>query len=240
MTTSPLPRPLASWTGVAAAGFAPADLLAVLAVLSVLAAVALPMVTRAKAQASLAQCTANLGRVGKAVQMYADEHKASLPQLDNSPAPGGWWYYKEQVKGYAGLAGPSSRADKVFACPSDRGYGEGTDRATPFYASAKYDYTSYVFNGVNLPGIPNIAGWAVSAVKEPARTLMVMEWTAHAPLSWHRSRTRKENTPFYNNAENVVVFVDGHVKLIPIYYDGMNAAYTQDPIGGYEYRYSGN
>jgi prepilin-type processing-associated H-X9-DG protein len=67
-----------------------------------------------------------------------------------------------------------------------------------------------------------------------------MEWTAHAPLSWHKSQTRKENTPFYNNAESVVGFVDGHVKLIPIYYDGLNAAYTRDPIGGYEYQYSGD
>jgi prepilin-type processing-associated H-X9-DG protein len=217
-----------------------ADLLAVLAVVSVLVAVAVPMIARSKSQASLAQCTANLGQVGKAVLMYAEEHKATLPQLDNSPAPGGWWYYKEQVKSYAGLSAASSPADKVFACPSDRGYGEGTDRATPFRLSNKHDYTSYVFNGVNLPGIPNVAGWQVAAVKEPARTLMVMEWTAHAPLSWHHSLTRKQNTPFYNNAENVVAFVDGHVKLIPIYYDGMNAAYTRDPIGGYEYRYSGN
>ena len=67
-----------------------------------------------------------------------------------------------------------------------------------------------------------------------------MEWTAHAPLSWHKSRTRQKNTPFYNDAETVVGFVDGHVKLVPIYYDGMNAAYTRDPIGGYEYQYSGD
>ena len=67
-----------------------------------------------------------------------------------------------------------------------------------------------------------------------------MEWTAHGPLSWHRSRTGRRNAPFYRDAESVVGFSDGHVALIPIYYDGHTAAYLRDPIPGYEYRYSGN
>jgi hypothetical protein len=67
-----------------------------------------------------------------------------------------------------------------------------------------------------------------------------MEWCAHAPLSWHKSRTGKRNLPFYCDAESVVVFVDGHAVLTKIYYDGYNAAYTRDPIPGYNYKYSGN
>jgi hypothetical protein len=38
----------------------------------------------------------------------------------------------------------------------------------------------------------------------------------------------------------MVAFVDGHVRLTRIYYDGYNAAYTQDPIAGYDYQYSAN
>jgi hypothetical protein len=30
------------------------------------------------------------------------------------------------------------------------------------------------------------------------------------------------------------------VSLTRIYYDGFNAAYTQDPIDGYDYQYSGD
>jgi hypothetical protein len=171
--------------------------------------------------------------------MYADEHKV-LPRIDNAPAPGAWWFYKDQVKGYLGLTGPSSSSERIFGCPSDRGYGEGRETPVPFRRSKKHNYTSYVFNGVDLPGVPNVAGWPVANVKDPSRTLLVMEWTAHAPLSWHHSLTRMENTPFYNDAESVVGFVDGHVKFIPIYYDGMNAAYTRDPVEGYEYKYSGD
>ena len=93
---------------------------------------------------------------------------------------------------------------------------------------------------MDLPGIPNIAGRKLDSIPKPQRTLLTMEWAAHAPLSWHRSRTGRANTPFYNNAESVVGFVDGHAALVKIYYDGLNPALTRDPAPGYDYQYSGD
>lgn len=222
------------------AGFTLSDLLVTLAMVSVLAAVLGPVVARARGRAKLAVCMGNLQQVTRAVLQYAQDHQQRLPLMEDSPAPGGWWFYKDRVKGYLGLHGPSSPEEKVFACPDDRGYGEGTERPRPFWQSRKHNFTSYVFNGVNLPGVPNIAGWPLLAIEEPARTLLVMEWTAHAPLSWHHSLTGKANTPFYCDAESVVGFVDGHVAWTKIYYDGLNAAYTRDPPAGYDYKYSGD
>jgi len=217
-------------------GFGPVDLLVVLAILSLGAALVLPVVRKAQTKSSLAQCTANLQQIGRAVLAYAEDHKGAMPSLENAPAPGSWWYYKDQVKGYLAAGG----SDRVFACPADRGYDEGAVRVVPFGSNVKYNRTSYVFYSVNLHGIANIADWPLPSINDPAQTLLAMDWTAHAPLSWHNSRTGQRNTPFYNNAESVVAFVDGHVKFIPIYYDGINAAYTRDPIAGYEYKYSGN
>lgn len=219
--------------------FSSVDFLAVLAVLFVLAAVVIPILRNVRAQSHLTQCKSNLQQIGRAVLLYAEDNKQRLPILAQNRPPGGWWWYKDQVKSHVGLAGPSSPKDKVFACPDDRGYGEGTENPVPFRASAKHGFTSYIFNGVTLPGCPNIAGREVSSVREPGKTLLVFEWTAHAPLSWHRSRTGRKNAPFYDSAESVVAFVDGRVELIKIYYDGINPAYTRDPIGGYKYRYSG-
>lgn len=222
-------------------GFGLTDLLVTLAVIALLAAVTIPLVARSRAKSRLVLCTANVQKVNRAVLEFARENDDRLPRVDNSPAPGGWWYYKEQVKGYLGLTGPASTNDTVFACPDDRGYGEEeSEKPRPFCKSRKYVYTSYVFNGVTLPGIPNIANREVSSIVDPARTLLVMEWTAHGPLSWHRSRTGEANTPFCNNGESVVGFVDGHAAFIPIYYDGLNAAYTRDPPAGYNYKYSGD
>ena len=86
----------------------------------------------------------------------------------------------------------------------------------------------------------SIGGRTLASIKQPSRTLLVMEWTAHAPLSWHSSLTRSANTPFYKDAQSVVGFVDGHVAYVKIYYDGINAAYTRDPVPGYDYQYSGD
>jgi len=220
--------------------FAMADMLVLLAVVALLAAIVVPMGIRTREKARLAQCTANLQQVSRACLLYAEEHRGTLPAMNSSPAPGHWWYYKEQVKGYAGLTAPSSANDKVFACPSDRGYDEGTGAQIPFWRSKKHDYNSYNLNSVNLPGVPNIAGRIVASIRDPARTLLVMEWTAHAPLSWHESRTGQANEPFYKDARSVVGFVDGHVAFISIYYDGMNPAYTREPVGGYGYKYGGD
>jgi type II secretory pathway pseudopilin PulG len=221
-------------------GFTLTDFLVALAALSLLAALVIPKVTRSRAEARLATCLANVRQVNRAVIEFAEDNARTLPRMEGAPAPGGWWQYKEQVKGYLGLTGPPSANDKVFACPDDRGYGEGTEEPQPFCRSRKHNYTSYVFNGVNLPGMPNVGGREISTIRDPARTLLVMEWTAHAPLSWHRSRTGKANTPFYNDAENVAGFVDGHAALIKIHYDGLNAAYTRDPAPGYSYKYTGD
>lgn len=211
-----------------------------MAAVSLLAAVSIPLIVRASAKASLSRCLVNLGEVNRAVLQFANDRGDQLPRMENHQPPGGWWWYKDEVKAYLGLSGPSSTNDVVFACPNDRGYGDGLTKSQPFCRSARHNYTSYVFNGVNLPGVPNIGGKKVAAIREPNRTLLVMEWTAHAPLSWHRSLTGKRNSPFYCDAESVVGFVDGHVGFIKVYYDGMNPAYTRDPIPGYNYMYSGD
>lgn len=212
------------------------DLFVVLAVLSLCTAVALPAWMKARAQTRRGQCEANLKKITGAVLSYAALNNGRLPEAEPALKGVVWWWYKELVKGELVLKGPSSPADRVFACPDDRGYEDNK----PFRLSPKFDYGSYVFNGVNLPGVPNVAGKPLNAIRNADRTLLVMEWSAHAPLSWHDSRTGKKNQPFYDNARSVLGFVDGHVDYLPIYYDGMNAAYTRDPIPGYKYKYSGD
>lgn len=216
--------------------FTAVNLLAVVAVLMVVGTLlGIPLMTvRRSSRFSL--CLSNLQQVNRAVLQFAEDHAKTLPGPTADLGGELQWWYKEQVKGYAGLKGPSSTNDAVFACPDDRGY---TD-PKPFHQTQRFDYGSYNFNGVLLPGMPNVAGWNLSAITEPKRTLLVMEWTAHGPLSWHRSRTGRQNAPFYRDAESVLGFADGHVGLTKIYYDGYSAAYTRDPIPGYDYRYSGN
>lgn len=212
------------------------DLLVTVAILSVLGAIAADRLVAAKAKARTALCLANLGKVNRAVLDFSSDNHQQLPGPLPDDRKNLWWWYKEQVKRYAGLSGESSASDTVFACPDDRGYSD----PVPFHLNARFDFSSYVYNGVTMPGMPNLAGLPLSSIQQPKRTLLVMEWTAHAPLSWHQSKTGRKNSPFYCDAQSVVGFVDGHASLTRIYYDGYNAAYTQDPIAGYDYQYSRN
>jgi len=212
------------------------DLLVMLATLSVLTALLIAGLCARKEKSRLAVCAANLQKVDRAVLSFGADNAQTLPTIVPGDTRPLWWWYKEQVKRYVGLTGESSKNEKAFACPTDRGYSD----PAPFHDNARFDYNSYVYNGVTLLGIPSIAGLQLSAIKHPQKTLLVMEWTAHAPLSWHWSKTGKNNSPFYCDARSVVGFVDGHVSFSEIYYDGYNAAYTRDPIDGYDYQYSEN
>ena len=215
-------------------GFTLTDLLVVVACVSVLGTILLAQRTHARTHTRLTICTSNLAQVSRAILDYANDHQQRLPANTDTDQRDIWWWYKEMVKSYAGLHGESSDKDTLFACPQDRGYSD----PTPFHQNGHFDFSSYVFNGITLPGMPNISGLPLASVNHPKRTLLVMEWTAHAPLSWHYSKTGRKNAPFYCDAKNVVGFVDGHVNFIPIYFDGYNAAYSQDPISSYEYQYS--
>jgi hypothetical protein len=223
-------------SGCAQSGFTVTDLLASLAVVSLISALVIVQSSAVRSRSTLARCVSNLQQINHAVLSFVSDNNQTLPTVIPSEQKSLWWFYKEQVKQYVGLSGASSAADTVFACPQDRGYSD----PIPFHLDSRFDYGSYVFNGVTMEGMPNIAGWQLSSIKQPRRTLLVMEWTAHAPLSWHTSKTGKRNMPFYCDAESVVGFVDGRVGPTRIYYDGYNAAYTQDPIDGYDYQYSGD
>jgi hypothetical protein len=211
--------------------FALPDLLAVLGAAGLVGALVATPLIRAGRAARLARCLANLGAISKGVAVFAQNHQQSLPGPVAGQQGDLWWWYKEQVKGQM-----PDEATGVWGCPDDRGYSD----PKPFKDTPRFDNTSYVFNAVSTPGAPNIAGWPLASISDPKRTLLVMEWTAHAPLSWHRSRTGSRNAPFYRDAESVTAFVDGHAALTRIYYDGFNPAFMQDPIQGYDYRYSGN
>jgi type II secretory pathway pseudopilin PulG len=218
-------------------GFTLTDLLVSVAVAAALSATVFIPLVRAREKTRLAACAANLHEIGRALLSYSGDHSQALPGVIASETGNLWWWYKEQVKRYVGLTGPSSANDRVFACPNDRGYSD----PIPFHSNPRFDYGSYVYNGVTIPGVASLAGWRLDAVKNPKKTLLVMEWTAHAPLAWHYSKTGKRNMPFYCDAQSMVGYVDGHASFTRIYYDGYNAAYTQDPpISGYEYQYSGN
>jgi prepilin-type N-terminal cleavage/methylation domain-containing protein len=103
-------------------GFTLIELLVVIAIIAIIAALLLPGLSSARAKALRTVCINDLRQIALGVRMYSDDSN------DASPSPSetnfrtvftGYTRYKELMKHYIGLNGPSSRQDRLFACPAD-------------------------------------------------------------------------------------------------------------------------
>ena len=70
-----------SWRGHATIAFTLVELLVVLAIIAILAALLLPAVSRARESGRGAACISNLRQIGVALQLYVDENHQRLPVM---------------------------------------------------------------------------------------------------------------------------------------------------------------
>ncbi len=249
-------------------GFSLVELLVVIAIIAILAALLLPVLSRAKAQAQRATCISNLSQIALGMQIYSDEANDSAPALEKGQKI--WFRYRELLQSYLGLKNPPSPQDKVFACPADTFYyrlnvANGTmDYVSQgHYEQSNFVYSSYEFNGANqatnakisllgVKSLPGISGRKLITIKHPERTVLVADASAFIPYSWHQPQPPTTNSqgfemPLFNDAKNVVGFVDGHVSYTKIYWNNStnfggyySFSFFYDPPAGYDYKWSGD
>lgn len=249
-------------------GFTLAELLVVIAVIAILAALLFPAFQGAKRKAQRAACLNNLRQINLGVRMYSDDSRDVAPSTGSGSVATNlvslYSGYKELMKSYVGLNGPSASQDRLFACPADRfypSYVTATTTNSYYYVQKSlheqtvFDHASYAFNGGDNQARPSevgpwtppgLTGLKPSSVKHPTRTLLVTEASALVPWSWHDPVPQPEALP-YRDAKNMVSFVDGHVSYVKIYWNparyangGLSFALAYDPPEGYDYQWSGN
>jgi len=211
-------------------GFTLIELLVVIAIITILAALLLPALSRAKDTAKRTTCLSNLRQVNLAIRLYADDCADSFPVLpDPNPYPNGVGaYYKQLVKGYLGLAGPASPDEKIFICPSDR----------IMKTQIGHAFTSYTFNGyeVGSGDLPRITGQKLGVIKNPTKAVLAGEYPAFFGGSWHPLING-----VYPEAKAVLSFVDAHVGFAKIYWDGVAGSEPRnyEPAAGFDYNWDG-
>lgn len=239
------------------------ELLVVIAVIAILAALLLPALSRAKASAQRANCLNNTRQIGVGLHLYASENTDRLPASQSNVTGFDTQtnhfaiFYRPLVDSYVGIVADPSPQDRLFACPADTFY---YDFPTMTYERhSQHDvpeayYSSYGFNGgnydetsnappafLNETSYPGVYGRRQASIKDPARTLLLMEIPAFFPWSWHQPVKLPSGGQFgLNNAKNMAAFVDGHVSYIQIYWND-NYHLTSccyDPPGGYDYKRS--
>ncbi len=238
-------------------GFTLVELLVVMAALGILAGLLFPVLGAAKDKARRTDCLSNLRQINAGLRMYSDDSSDVSPTTKTN---WGWGIpsvaYKELMKSYVGLKGRSSPQERIFACPADTfyyqlSYDNWYFHNAPWHDSEDTDYSSYLFNGFNVRAVENslgipwlgIAGLKMSSIKEPSKTMLVAEDPAFYPYSWHLPETPIQLSPgewpLFNDAKDMVSFVDGHVNYIKIYYRGFLACWYNPPAG-YDYKWSGD
>jgi type II secretory pathway pseudopilin PulG len=99
-----------------AEGFTFVELLAVLGAVALLMAVAMPLLAGNRATSDRAVCQSNLRQIGRAFQMWADDHEGKFPwltaEVNQNPSANNAWYQFYLVS--AELQTP-----RVLICPTD-------------------------------------------------------------------------------------------------------------------------
>ncbi|NQU10461.1 type II secretion system protein [bacterium] len=145
-----------------ARAFTLVELLTVIAIVGLLAALVVPALSRARASAKTAACLGNLRQIGLAVQMYVNDHQGRLPVLQNRTS------IDEPLPALDIVLRPPAAGPGVFRCPADE---QGLSAA-----SGTSYFWNFLINGQDVGRLFSLAGGT-----EPERIPLVSDKEAFHP-----------------------------------------------------------
>ena len=219
---------------VARSGFTLIEILVVIAIIAILAAILFPVFARARENARRSSCQSNLKQIGLAFAQYTQDYDERYPGAYNfnaSAAPVLSW--DKAIEAYAGITVAQGASPLIFKCPSDTTVSNFAVLPTRSYSMPRPNGTSGGMAGtiVGTGATSYAVGYSQAEVGKPSETLMVAE----APFSssyFGNPSSSVVDRPLTNSAATLVgqdrsnpgtpshlegwnyLFVDGHVKWL--------------------------
>lgn len=192
------------------------ELLVVVSIISLLIAILLPAIGKARTQADRIKCASNLKQINIAMSMYSDENDNFYPAANDPVAPGIWLWmgrgFRPSIEPFLSMEKGSKNAN-VLICPAD-------EISTNLYDDTSYAYSFSFYHSPEqidslsktsdqysnpLPTIPQKVGSA----KTPAKKIMIGEW-----LSNHK-KIENDLGWWCNDGARNFLFADSHYEYLP-------------------------
>lgn len=166
------------------------ELLAVITIVGILAAILTLVIGRARASAKRSECLQNVRQLGIASLLYSQDNKGVLPLGDANAAKDNYWHHKIHPYLFSNDTGFSGyNLKKVYVCPDDEAQ-EGGDDGN--------DALSYGFN-------TNLKNMRVNQIAKP----VAMIGDASGSIGINASTTTTTLAYRHNNAA-MIFYADGH------------------------------
>jgi prepilin-type N-terminal cleavage/methylation domain-containing protein/prepilin-type processing-associated H-X9-DG protein len=208
------------------------ELLIVIAIIAILAAMLMPALKKARESSQTARCGSNLRQIGYGIFQYANDFNDWLPPFHFSGANGFYWNRGLQILGYMGSSCDRygvAKGDSPFVCPSDK--------APLLQLFQGGDYISYSLN-CEVSGDP--ANWHEyrmtfsELLKQPKRvagSVIAGEVLGESVVNPHSNTSYSPYDPVYpqywvksNHYPGAnFLFADGHVSWIKAPYGNPGA-----------------
>lgn len=206
------------------------ELLLVVAIIAILAALLLPTLSRSKAGAQRIRCVSNLHQLGIATQMYWDEHSGNCFRYTGGFTNGGqlFWFGwlgagvegERPFDATTGALFPYLQGRGVELCPS-LNYELGRFKLKAKGAAYGYGYNLQLSSGVNqspkkISSITRPSDLAVLADSAQVNTFQPPASPENPLLEefYYVSTNRNEATAHFRHTQRAsVVFCDGHVAM---------------------------
>jgi prepilin-type N-terminal cleavage/methylation domain-containing protein len=198
-------------------GFSLIELLVVIGIIAILAAILFPMLTAARLQAYRTQCLSNIRQISNAIMIYSEQNNGNTPCI---PSPS--WQWQWGAGTFRDTLLPYVKGNKkVFICPvktADQAVNGGQPAATRY--TGHYGGNYYLFKDSK----PYREFIRLSEIPVPTKTILVSEnkdgdWSAE-PFDNGATGDYGQFYPYHGTKAlkgGLFMFCDGHAGFMSVY-----------------------